>query len=260
MTGPFFQLVPLCAAIIGVCWLLSVITREYSWVDRIWSIAPPVYVWLMCWLDGWNSPRMVLMAVLATLWGARLTFNYARKGGYQRGGEDYRWAVLRKRLGPVKFQIFNATFIAPYQNALIFMLIFPANFAGTAPIGAPDLVLAALFLAFLIGETIADQQQWRFYEARKARGGKGEQFLTEGLFRFSRHPNFFCEVSQWWVFYGFAVVGTGEPLQWSILGTVLLTLLFDGSSRFTEQITLSKYPEYADYRKRTSRLIPWMPG
>lgn len=261
MTGPFFELIPWCAGLIALCWLLSVVTREYSWVDRVWSIAPPVYAWAMAWKTGFEAPRLTLIAVLITLWGARLTYNYARKGGYAKGGEDYRWAILRERLGPVKFQLFNATFIAPYQNALIFLLVAPANqaalFAGELGIG--DVLLAWAFLALLAGEFQADQQQWDFHQqkaARKARGEAGPEFCTTGLFKYSRHPNFFFEFAQWWVIYGFGVLASGQWLHWSVAGPVLLTLLFDGSTRFTESITKSKYPEYADYQRSTSRLLP----
>ncbi len=126
MSGPFFELIPWCVGFIAVTWALSVVTREYSWVDRIWSVAPPLYAWLIVARTPDASPRLWLLAVLVTLWGARLTFNYARKGGYAPGGEDYRWSILRKKLGPVGFQLFNASFISPYQNALIFLLVAPA--------------------------------------------------------------------------------------------------------------------------------------
>ncbi|MBX7099932.1 MAG: DUF1295 domain-containing protein [Myxococcaceae bacterium] len=264
MAGPFFELIPYCAALAFVCWLLSVLTREYSWVDRIWSIAPPVYLWAMAARTGFEAPRLTLMAALATAWGARLTFNYARKGGYAKGGEDYRWGVLRSRMSPALFQVFNATFIAPYQNALIFLLTAPGNAAALhpSPLGAADVALAALFLALLALETVADQQQWNFHQAKKARAARGEsgpRFCTTGLFRYSRHPNFVCEVGQWWVMFGFAVVAAGTPWQWTAAGAVLLTLLFDGSTRFTEGITRSRYAEYAEYQAKTSRLLPWFP-
>lgn len=258
MHGPFFELIPWCVGVIVVTYALSVITREYSWVDRVWSVAPPVYAWALVAKTPDAPPRLWLIAALVTLWGARLTFNFARKGGYKKGGEDYRWVVLRQKLGPVGFQLFNATFIAPYQNALIFMLVAPANNVALSetPLGLADYALALGFLLLLAGETIADQQQWDFYKAREARGGAAPRFLTTGLFKFSRHPNFFCEVSQWWVIYGFGVVATGQWLNWTIAGPVLLTLLFDGSVRFTESISKSKYPEYAEYQQRTSRLLP----
>ena len=263
MPSPYASLIPLCVAIIVGCWLLSVVTREYSWVDRIWSVAPPVYAWLMV-AYGPASPRLVLMAGLISLWGARLTFNFARKGGYRRGGEDYCWAIVRKRLGPVGFQLFNASFISPYQNVLIFLLVAPCQLAveHPTPLGLADAVLTVVFLGFLVGETVADEQQWRFHQgkaARKARGEPGPEFCTAGLFRFSRHPNFFFEVSQWWVIAGFGLAASGLSLHWALIGAALLTLLFDGSTRLTEAITKSKYPAYAEYQAKTSRIIPLPP-
>src|SRR5690606_29122596 len=91
------------------CWIASLLTRDTSWVDRLWSIVPAVYVWIFAvaalGTDG-DAARTLLMAVLVTLWAARLTFNFARKGGYS-GMEDYRWAILRGRMKPWLFQVFN---------------------------------------------------------------------------------------------------------------------------------------------------------
>lgn len=262
---PLATLVLVCAAVSALCWLLSVVTREYSWVDRLWSIAPPAYLWMLSVKSGFAEPRLTLMTALATAWGARLTYNFARKGGYRKGGEDYRWAVLRERLGPVGFQVFNATFLAPGQNVILLLLALPglAVLEARAPLDVFDVVLAGLFLLALVGETVADEQQWRFHvakAARKAKGEAGPDFCTTGLFRYSRHPNFFCELSMWWLLYGFAVVATGAAFHWTIAGAVVLTLLFQGSTAMTEGISKSKYPEYAGYQATTSRLIPWPPA
>src|SRR2546423_1061643 len=76
----------------GTCaatWLLSLATREHSWVDRIWSIVPIAYVAVFAGSAGFADARLDTMLALVTLWGARLTFNFARKGGYAPGGEDY---------------------------------------------------------------------------------------------------------------------------------------------------------------------------
>lgn len=122
-----------------------------------------------------------------------------------------------------------------------------------------------MFIFFLLGETLADQQQWNFQTAKynpntKKVGDYARGFLSKGLFKYSRHPNFVCEMSIWWSVYLFSVAATGEWVNWSIIGTVLLTLLFQGSTTFTEKITSEKYPEYAKYKKTTSRLLPWFPG
>ncbi|WP_223622099.1 DUF1295 domain-containing protein [Microbacterium sp. EST19A] len=254
------------------CWLLSLITRDTSWVDRAWSIVPIVYVWIFvagAFAQGDGSVRVVIMGVLATLWGARLTFNFARKGGYT-GMEDYRWAILRKRMKPWQFQIFNVLFIIAYQMTLLVLITLPAAVAAQNPAALTgwDALFVVAFLGFLFGETVADQQQWRFHQRKKAAGGTlAPGFATGGLFRFSRHPNFFFEQAQWWAFYAIgataAVAGgagvLGGALNPTIVGPALLTVLFIGSTIFTESITAGKYPAYAEYRRTTSMLVPWPP-
>jgi steroid 5-alpha reductase family enzyme len=247
-------------------WVLSTATREYSWVDRLWSIIPVVYVWIFAAAAGYSDPRLIGMAVVVTLWGARLTFNFARKGGYARGGEDYRWVVLRGRMSPALFQVFNLVFITLYQNVILFLIAMPAFTAyqnRATPFGLLDGLLLALFVALLVGETVADEQQWAFHEwkRREVEAGRSPRprFITTGLFRVSRHPNFFFEQAQWWTLFLIGSVAAGTVLQWTVAGPVLLTLLFVGSTVFTESITLSKYPEYADYRASTSALVPWFP-
>lgn len=245
-------------------WVASVLTGDYSWVDRIWSIVPVVYVAVFWARTGFSDSRLALMTALVALWGARLTFNFARKGGY-RGVEDYRWPILRERMTSAQFQVFNVLFIVLFQNALLLLIALPASVAAEnpSPLGALDLTLAALFLALLIGEFIADQQQWEFQRAKArviAEGGTPEaQFVSTGLWRFSRHPNFFFEQAQWWVFYAMGAAALGSIVHWTLVGPVLLTALFIGSTYFTESITLSRYPEYAEYQRTTSMLIPWIP-
>ncbi len=245
----------LLAAVCFLTWLTSVITKEYSWVDRIWSIIPIAYMWVFAYGADFANTRLNLMAVLVTLWGARLTFNFARKGGYAKGGEDYRWAILREKMSPLVYQIFNIFFIVIFQNALLLAITLPANLVVTNEFTQVDLIFALAFFGFLVFEFVADQQQWNFHQAKKA--GKATGFLDKGLFGISRHPNFFAEQAQWWVlaFWCLVIDGTGNWVY--LLGAVILTALFLGSARFTEQISASKYPEYANYQKRVSMMIPW---
>ncbi|WP_029136325.1 DUF1295 domain-containing protein [Nakamurella lactea] len=248
----------IAAGVAILCWLLSVLTREYSWVDRIWSVVPAGYLWVFAAGSGFDA-RVTLMAALVTLWAIRLTFNYARKGGYSPGGEDYRWKILRSKMPPAAFQAFNIVFIAGYQNFLLLMITLPAWTAAQHPtsLGAGDVIAAVVFLLLLTGETVADQQQWDFH--RRKASGQASGFLTGGLFRYSRHPNFFCELGQWWAIFAFGAIAAGTVAVWTVAGAVLLTLLFIGSTLFTESISASRYPGYADYRRRTSMLIPLPP-
>jgi steroid 5-alpha reductase family enzyme len=247
-----------CAAVITLCWVLSLLFREYSWTDRAWALFPPVYAWIFAAQGDWH-PRGVLMAVLVTAWGARLTYNYWRKGGFAPGGEDYRWAILKAKMSPVAWHLFNISFIAGYQNVLVFLITLPAwvvaTMASPPALGPADLVLGLLFAGALFGEWRSDQDQWNFHQRKKA-GPVDPPFCTEGLFRYSRHPNFFFEQSQWWILFLFPVaLGMGV---WHVgaVGAPLLTALFWGSTVFTESITASKYPSYKDYQRRVSVWVP----
>ncbi len=265
-TDPFVTALWASLGFAVLCWLLSILTREYSWVDRLWSITPVIYSVHFAAYVAFSDTRLNLMAALVTVWGVRLTYNYARKGGYAPGGEDYRWEEIQRRIGPKWFQVLNATFLAPFQNVLLLLIAAPSYAAyqhvGT-PLNALDYAAALAFALFFLGETVADEQQWRFQTAKHAAKARGEtpdaDFLTTGLFRYSRHPNFFCEQAIWWTYYAFSIAAGAGWFNWTILGAVVLTLLFQASTALTEQISLGKYPEYAGYQRTTNRLVPWVP-
>lgn len=247
-----------------VCWILSVVTREYSWVDRIWPICPGVYCLLVALDTDFGSPRINIMTILVLAWGARLTFNFARKGGFLPGNEDYRWKVMRERLGPVSFQLLNFAFIAPGQLLIVWLFSSPIHQAWSGqdqPLNLLDALAVTLFAVFFIFEAVADEQMWRFQQDKKRRIGAGEPveqpFITNGLFRYCRHPAYTCEMGMWYVFYLFAVAATGQWVNWTGLGFIALTLIFFGSTRLAESISLSRYPAYRDYQASTPRLIPF---
>lgn len=278
-SSPLAATVSLAAVFILLTWLLQVLTTNYSWVDRLWSTAPPLYALVYAASSGGDA-RTWLMAVLVTLWGARLTFNFARKGGYHPKEEDYRWAVVRDWLAkhdplhPLGRELFSLFFISIYQLVLIFLFTVPPlelawQARGKIPLGAWDFALAAAFLGLLALETVTDQQQWDFQKAkhamtpeqRQAAGGDfARGFRTTGVFAWSRHMNFFAEFMQWWVFYGFTWAVGAPWLNWAAGGAFLLTLLFQGSTQMTERLSAAKYPEYARYQETTSRLLPLWPG
>lgn len=264
LTGtPFGSALDLCIVLAVLAWLLSVMTREYSWVDRIWPICPVLYCLLVASANDFSSARVNLMTALVFLWGARLTFNYARKGGFRKGGEDYRWLTIQQQLGPVGFQLLNIAFIAPGQMLLVWLFTSPVHQAWLwqqTPLNWLDAVAAVLFLVLFVVEAIADQQMWRFQQDKKQRIAAGRDidtpFITTGLFYYCRHPNYFCEIAMWWVFYLFAVAASGQWLHWTGLGFVLLTLLFIASTRLTESISVSRYPTYRDYQASTPAILP----
>jgi steroid 5-alpha reductase family enzyme len=113
-----------------LCFIVSELTRNYSQVDKIWSLMPIVYAILTLLTSP--SPRLIIMCLLVTIWGLRLSFNFYRKGGYDkipwRGEEDYRWSIMRKNSllkGRIRFGLFNFLFISFYQNLIIFLFSSP---------------------------------------------------------------------------------------------------------------------------------------
>lgn len=262
-----------CSAL--YCFLVGEITRNNSQMDKLWSLLPIVYTWVIA-AKGGMAPRLVVLACLATLWGARLTFNFARKGAYKlrfwEGEEDYRWPVLRakKEFQPRwKWVLFDFFFICIYQNALVLMTTFPAlvSMNSTRPFGWVDCLAAVLMLGFIIYETVADEQQWKFQTTKWKMIGEGRRlaelpepydkgFNTTGLWNVSRHPNYFAEQGTWCACYIFSIGAGVGVVNWSIIGALLLIVLFLGSSAFAEDISAAKYPEYAQYCKQTSRFFP----
>lgn len=261
---PYGAALDLTVVLAITCWLLSVITREYSWVDRIWTVCPPIYCLMVAADSDFGSARLNVMTLLVTAWGARLTFNLARKGGYWRGGEDHRWKALREQLGPIKFQILNLTFVAPGQLLVIWLFTSPVHQAWTGrdqPLNLLDAVAISLFAVLWVVEAINDQHMWAFQQDKKRRIQAGEPvtqpFVNSGLFRYCRHPSYVCEMGMWTVFYLFGVAATGQWFHWSGLGFIFLLLVIGGSTRLTESISLDRYPSYRDYQASTPRFIPF---
>jgi steroid 5-alpha reductase family enzyme len=256
----------------GLCFVISTISRNYSQVDKLWSLIPMAYAWITAAHSGFE-PRLVLMALLVSAWGLRLTYNFSRRGGYSwkfwTGEEDYRWAVLQAKpefTAKWRWVAFNLFFISYYQMGLILLFTLPAvRSMGGAPLGLADYVLALLIVLLIVMEAIADQQQWNYHKEKKAALDAGGEipvkyqkgFVHKGLWGLMRHPNYAAEQAIWIVFYFFSVVATGEWLNWSIMGAILLVLLFWGSSDFSESISAGKYPEYGAYQKKVPRFFPF---
>jgi steroid 5-alpha reductase family enzyme len=233
----------------------------------------PVVYSIIALIDS-PSPRVLIMTILVTAWGFRLSYNFYRKGGYNiipwKGEEDYRWQIMRNNPaleGRFRFGLFNLFFISFYQHFLIFLFSSPIIIAAQynqTPLTLIDCLAASFMLIFLIIETISDNQLFRFHKIKKgilpSDGMYTESlkkgFMTEGLFRFVRHPNFASEQAIWISFYFFSVAASGSWINWTVAGPLLLVLLFIGSSELTEKISSGKYPAYADYKKEVPRFIP----
>ncbi len=260
--------------VIGYCFIVGELTDNKSQVDKLWSLIPIVYVWIIASYGNY-SPRLILMTVLVAVWGMRLTYNFSRTGAFSikfwEGEEDYRWQILREKpefKARWKWTLFNLFFISGYQNILILLFSLPVIVAlqfNDISLGLLDYIATGLMIFFIIYETIADEQQWKYQSEKYAiissnqplEGNYKKGFLDKGLWAYSRHPNYWAEQGVWVSFYLFSVAASGQWINWSIAGCLLLIVLFQGSSDFSEEISTNKYPEYQNYQKNVSRFIPW---
>ena len=262
-----------CSAL--YCFTVGEITGNNSQVDKVWSLLPIAYCWIIA-AKGGMHPRLVVMAVLVTIWGIRLTYNFAKKGAYKlrfwEGEEDYRWEKVRALpflQNRAVWMAFDLFFISGYQNALILMFTFPALvcMGTTEPFGWVDAVAAVLMFGFIVYETIADKQQWNFQSKKWAmiKSGKtleelpepyNKGFNTIGLWNVSRHPNYMAEQAIWLSFYIFSIGAGVGIINWSMIGALLLIVLFTASTNLVEGISGDKYPEYAEYCKKVNKFLP----
>lgn len=261
---PIGTALDLCLIVAALCWLMSLITRECSWIDRLWSILPPVYCLIVANDLEFQDPRVNIVTLLVCLWAIRLTVNYALKGGYWIGGEDYRWEYVREQFGPVKFQLLNFFFVSWGQMLVIWLFTSPIHQAwlhqGTE-FGWLDFVAIGVFLIFFVIQTIADTQMWLFQREKKRRVAQGEEisqaFISHGLFGFCRHPNYVAEIGMWITVFVFGVAASGQVFHWTGLGFPLLILIFIASTRLTETISGEKYEQYSDYQATVPKFIPF---
>ncbi|KAI0024750.1 DUF1295-domain-containing protein [Xylariomycetidae sp. FL0641] len=277
-TNPFVSGLGFSIFLGAIFLVVSEINRNYSQVDRMWSLLPTIYnAHFAAWshLNNLPSQRVDLVLFWSVVWSARLTFNYWRKGGYSVGSEDYRWEIIRAKVPAALFFIFNVTFISFIQSILLFLLAAPtyiilltSRFEQT--VTAADLVFTGVQLALVTSEWFSDQQQWNYQTAKqeyrktaKVPRGCGftqedldRGFITSGLWAYSRHPNFAAEQTIWFVLYHWSCYASKVLYNWAGVGPTFLIMLFQGSTWLTELISSGKYPGYRHYQDQVGAFFP----
>jgi len=176
--------------------------------------------------------------------------------------------------------ILDLTFISFQQSVLLWVVTTPAyillNVSRLEPqLTLADFIFASIILGLLAIETIADQQQWNFHQAKAAylkharvpaeypfaAQDLDRGFLTHGLWSWSRHPNLAAEQAIWVTFYQWAAYSSRSyPLNFAVFGVIAYLLIFALSTPLTEAISSSKYPEYKEYQRLVGRFLPGVPG
>jgi steroid 5-alpha reductase family enzyme len=243
--------VVLCA--MTLLWLISLRLKDASIVDPFWGPGFALAALSYYVVDGRYPDRGTLVLALVTLWATRLALHlYVRN---RREGEDPRYTAMREARGK-QFPLVSLFTIFWFQAFLLWVISSPilGSIVSQVPLGFFDFLGAIVFLIGLTIESIADNQLAVF---RATPSNKGH-VLDSGLWRYSRHPNYFGDAVLWWGLY---LIAVGAEAYWTIVGPVLITLLllrFSGVPMLEEGLRTSR-PGYSEYIKRTSSFVPWPP-
>jgi steroid 5-alpha reductase family enzyme len=243
-----------------VVFLFSYLLGNSSVYDPYWSVAPiliALYWALLGRVTGANLARQAIALALVGIWALRLTWNWARRWGGV-GHEDWRYVDLRAKHGRVYWLIsFLGIHLMP--TLLVFLgctSLYPALSVSTRPLGILDVVALLVIGGAIWIEAQADRELWQF----RASDENTDQVLRTGLWRYSRHPNYFGEMTFWWGLYLLALAAAPQ-YWWTIVGPISIALLFLYISiPMIERRLLGRRPEYAKQIETTSKVIPWFPG
>jgi len=237
----------------ALTWLVSVIKRDVSIVDSMWSVMifASALVYSSSVEPYWNRSSLVLTLVL--LWAFRLTLYITWRNWGEP--EDSRYQAIRRKYEPY-FALKSLGIIFVFQALLAWIISMPLWVALTVPFQSSvfDILAVALWMIGMIFEAVGDWQLARFKTNPTNRG----KVMNRGLWRYTRHPNYFGECLIWWGFFLF-VIPTGA--WWSILSPVLLTFLllkFSGVTMLEETI-VDRRPAYREYIASTNAFIPGPP-
>ena len=242
-------------ALMAGCWLVSLPKRDVSIVDPLWPMVFVAVAWsLWLWSDGTGSGRASLMLVMVSVWGLRLSAHLtARKWG---APEDFRYQALRRRLEP--FWLWSLLIVFGLQAVLAVVVSLPVQAVlgdhSPSPLGWLDWIGAAVWTVGLVFESVGDEQLRRFKAAEVNRG----KVMDRGLWRFSRHPNYFGDSMVWW---GIWVVAVAAGAWWTVAGPLVMTILLLKVSGVTvlERSISKRRAGYAQYAARTSAFVPMPP-
>jgi steroid 5-alpha reductase family enzyme len=234
-------------------WIVSLFKRDASIVDSIWSLmflALALAYAVPAWLNGSLEPRAVLMLTLVATWALRLSLYITWRN---RGmDEDHRYQALRRRHDP-GFAFKSLYLVFGLQGLLAWFISLPllAAATGTTPLGALDLLAVIVWLAGFGFEAVADAQLAAFRANPENRG----RVLDTGLWRYTRHPNYFGECTLWWGYYLLAVAAGG---WWTLPAPLLMTFLLLRVSgvALLERDIGERRPDYREYVRHTNAFIP----
>jgi len=248
------------AALMLTTWLISVAVKNAAIVDVVWGLGFVLVAWGVRLQVSGDTARQNLLVAMTTVWGLRLAAHLLWRNHVAPAtskGEDYRYRAMRKRWGP-RFWLISLVTVFTVQGALMFIVSLPVQLGqvrNTPSIGLLAWIGVAVWLIGLFFEVVGDAQLTRFRRDPASAG----TVMNKGLWRYTRHPNYFGDACVWW---GIALVAAETSLgRWGLIGALLMTVLLRRVSGVTllEKSLVKRRAGYEEYVARTSAFVPRPP-
>jgi steroid 5-alpha reductase family enzyme len=251
----YAQLAFLLWAYMSVWFLISLLKRRNDVADVAWGLGFVLVAWTSFLLAGGSGTPGLLVCILVSVWGIRLAWHiHARHRGKP---EDFRYLAWRREWGKW-FYARSYAQVYLLQGALLFIVALPVLVICRSTAGAFGFLNGIGVCVWLFGflfESVGDAELARFAKDPVNRG----KILQSGLWRYTRHPNYFGEVVQWW---GIWLMAVGVPGGWfSVVGPLTISLLIVKVSGIPMlEKKMAENPDFAEYKRRTSIFVPWVPN
>lgn len=231
--------------------VVSLIKKRNDVADTAWGLGFVLLAWTSFFLSDDSGMRGILVGALVSIWGLRLAWHIHRRN--KGKAEDYRYLAWRQEWGN---WFYPRSYLQVYllQGALLFLIVLPVLMinknAGSA-LGLLDLVGALVWLVGFYFESVGDAQLARFIKDPANKG----KLMQSGLWAYTRHPNYFGEVTQWW---GIWLIALSVPNgAFAIIGPLTITFLILKVSGIPMlEKKMSEHPDFAEYKRRVSMFVP----
>jgi steroid 5-alpha reductase family enzyme len=244
----------LLSAYMSLWFLISLVRKRNDVADVAWGLGFVLLAWTSFFLSSAREPRGILVGVLVSAWGLRLAWHIAAR--HRGKAEDYRYLAWRQEWGKW-FYLRSFAQVYLLQGACLFFTSLPVlivNHSASGSFGVVNGIGDCLWLIGFLFELVGDAELARFVKDPRNCG----KILQSGLWRYTRHPNYFGEVAMWW---GIWLIAMGVPGAWfGVIGPVTITILILKVSGIPMlEKKMAQNPEFADYARRTSVFLPWFP-
>ena len=232
--------------------VLSLVKKRNDVADTAWGLGCVLLAWVSFFIGQAHGARGLLVGLLVSIWGMRLAWYIHRRN--KGKAEDYRYATWRHEWGGW-FYLRSYGQVYLLQGFLLFLIVLPVlciNKSLGQPLGVLDFVGLAIWILGFVFESVGDAQLARFIKDPNNKG----KLMQSGLWQYTRHPNYFGEITMWW---GIWLIALSVPYSFfSIIGPITITILILKVSGIPMlEKKMAQNPDFADYKRKTSICIPW---